>query len=438
VGFYGHHEAPKRYEEWALLKYLTGLAPSPWLCIIDFNVVTNGMEKWGGSARQRSSMQAFQHALECNLFDLGFCGPRYTWSNCREDEAFIKERLDRGVANLEWRSLFPEAVVLVEAVISSDHAPLFLTIQRQPRRKSRPKQFRYKADWTLDKECKEVIRTTWQQPWMLTMRWDGLEKKLDACKQGLSQWRDNAQEPKFGTITRMKAQLADLQDQEEVGNNESISRLKHDIQVQLGKEDLWWRQRAKVDWYGDRNTQYFHACVQSQRKKNRIERILDERGQWWESSDGVGKAFINYFTNLFTAGREGDLGQCLQHIEGRVMESMNAILVEEFKIKEISYALNQMVPIKAPRPDGLNANFFQQNWAILGEEVCKGVLDILNFGFMPPDLNLTSIALIPKTNKAKCVTDFRPISLCNVLYKIVSKVLANRLKKVLPFIISPI
>jgi hypothetical protein len=55
---------------------------------------------------------------------------------------------------------------------------------------------------------------------------------------------------------------------------------------------------------------------------------------------------------------------------------------------------------------------------------------------MPPDLNLTHIALIPKTNKTKCVTDFRPFSLCNVLYKIVSKVLANRLKKVFPFIIS--
>jgi hypothetical protein len=108
----------------------------------------------------------------------------------------------------------------------------------------------------------------------------GLRKKLDACKQGLRQWRDNAQEPKFGTITLMKAQLADLQDQEEVGNNESISQLKHDIQVQLGKEDLWWRQRAKVNWlkYGDMNTQYFHACVQSQRKKNIIERILDEGG----------------------------------------------------------------------------------------------------------------------------------------------------------------
>jgi hypothetical protein len=82
MGLYGHHEASKRYKAWASLKYLTGLAPSPRLFIGDFNEVTNGTEKWGGSARQRSSMQAFQHTLECNLFDMGFCGPRYTWSNC--------------------------------------------------------------------------------------------------------------------------------------------------------------------------------------------------------------------------------------------------------------------------------------------------------------------------------------------------------------------
>ena len=88
----------------------------------------------------------------------------------------------------------------------------------------------------------------------------------------------------------MKAELTELQGNHEVGSSEAITRLKHDIQAQLSREDLWWRQRAKVDWlkHGDRNTQYFHACVQSQRKKNRIERIQDEKGQLWESSDRVG------------------------------------------------------------------------------------------------------------------------------------------------------
>jgi hypothetical protein len=57
---------------------------------------------------------------------------------------------------------------------------------------------------------------------------------------------------------------------------------------------------------------------------------------------------------------------------------------------------------------------------------------------MPSFLNLTNIALVPKVKTPSCVTDFRPISLCNVLYKLISKILANRLKKILPDIISPV
>jgi hypothetical protein len=143
----------------------------------------------------------------------------------------------------------------------------------------------------------------------------------------------------------------------------------------------------------------------------------------------VGKAFVNYFTGLFTAGEAVDLGPCLQHINTRVTRRMNAELMDK--------ALFQMVPLKAPGPDGMNACFFQQIWGVVGEEVCRGILEILNTGVMPFNLNLTHIALIPKTNNPESVSEFRPISLCNVLYKLISKVLANRLKKVLPHIISP-
>ena len=70
-------------------------------------------------------------------------------------------------------------------------------------------------------------------------------------------------------------------------------------------------------------------------------------------------------------------------------------------------------------------------------EVCYTLLEVLNSGNLPFDLNLTHVALIPKKKNPIFVTDFRPISLCNVLYKLISKVLANRLKKVLPHLIAP-
>lgn len=149
------------------------------------------------------------------------------------------------------------------------------------------------------------------------------------------------------------------------------------------------------------------------------------------------KAFVNYFEGLFTAGREGELDPCLQSLTPCISMEMNADLLKDFTKEEVYAALTQMSPLKAPGPDGFTADFFQKNWKIVGDEVSEAVLHTLNSGIMPEALNLTHIVLIPKLKNPSCVKDFRPISLCNVLYKIISKVLANRLKKILPEIISP-
>ena len=121
----------------------------------------------------------------------------------------------------------------------------------------------------------------------------------------------------------------------------------------------------------------------------------------------------------------------------RVSEEANKYLLAEFTGEEISTVIHQMAPFKAPGPDGFTADFFQKHWATVGTEVCNYVLSILNSGVMNKELNFTYIALIPKMKNPSCVTEFRPISLCNVLYKIVSKVLANRLKNIFPDIIAP-
>ena len=96
-----------------------------------------------------------------------------------------------------------------------------------------------------------------------------------------------------------------------------------------------------------------------------------------------------------------------------------------------------MGPIKASGPDGMNALFYQKFWHIIGNEVTDIVLDFLHTGHMVSDINYTHIVLIPKVKKPEKMADFRPISLCNVIYKIISKVLVNRLKLILPQLISP-
>lgn len=99
--------------------------------------------------------------------------------------------------------------------------------------------------------------------------------------------------------------------------------------------------------------------------------------------------------------------------------------------------LKQMHPNKAPGPDGMAPLFFITYWDIVGQAVTKVVLSSFKSGTLPPILNHSFITLISKKKRPKFVTDFWPISLSNVLYKLVAKVLANRLKGILHQIISP-
>ena len=80
--------------------------------------------------------------------------------------------------------------------------------------------------------------------------------------------------------------------------------------------------------------------------------------------------------------------------------------------------------------------FYQHFWPKIGEVVIRTILDFLNFGLTLPNFNETHIVLIPKVKEQKKVTNYRPISLCNMVFKIVSKDIANRMKKYLPSIIS--
>jgi exonuclease III len=127
TGFYGHLVANKREEGWSLLWHIATLEPDPWICLGDFNEILNETKKFGGRSQPRALMEAFQNTLEvCGLFDLGFKGPKYTWSNCQEGPYLIKERLDRVVANRSWCELFREVEVWVGVAIRSDHSPVIL------------------------------------------------------------------------------------------------------------------------------------------------------------------------------------------------------------------------------------------------------------------------------------------------------------------------
>ena len=115
---------------------------------------------------------------------------------------------------------------------------------------------------------------------------------------------------------------------------------------------------------------------------------------------------------------------------------MNEKLIAPYTEQEVKTALFQMFPTKAPGPDGFPAHFFQKHWHICGEEVTNIVIRLLNGEDSPEEINRTFIVMIPKIKNPTSLSQYRPISLCNVVFKIASKVLANRLKQILPEIVS--
>uniref|UniRef100_A0A803P0J9 Reverse transcriptase domain-containing protein n=1 Tax=Cannabis sativa TaxID=3483 RepID=A0A803P0J9_CANSA len=170
----------------------------------------------------------------------------------------------------------------------------------------------------------------------------------------------------------------------------------------------------------------------------KIKFLIDPAGAKITSRDGMAVVVQSYFADIFQTSAIDDeaLHATLQAIPPMVTSAMNDELLMPFTSAEVEGALRAMGPDKSPGIDGMSAMFYQNNWEIVGEMVTKVVLQILNEGADATALNHTIITLIPKIKKPQRITDFRPISLCNVISKLVTKVIVGRFKHVLPMVIS--
>jgi hypothetical protein len=154
-------------------------------------------------------------------------------------------------------------------------------------------------------------------------------------------------------------------------------------------------------------------------------------------NEDIQKALMDYFTNIFTSSNPTNFSDTTAGISNRVNPSMYDLINQDFNASEVYQAVFQLNSNSAPGPDGLSASFFQSYWDIIGEDLTSYILDILNNGGSPRSLNNTFICLIPKNKHPSPPADFRPIALCNVMLKIVTKTIANRIKHALNDIISP-
>ena len=146
--------------------------------------------------------------------------------------------------------------------------------------------------------------------------------------------------------------------------------------------------------------------------------------------------FVDFYSRLFTSLRPHDIDRVLEVVQLVVSSSMNAELSKPYTREEVDMAIKNMASMIALGPNGMPPIFYQTFWPDIGLEVLDVVLLCLNSGTLLKSINHTFITFTPKANNPESVTEFRPISLCNVIYKILSKVIVNRLKPILNSIIS--
>lgn len=159
-------------------------------------------------------------------------------------------------------------------------------------------------------------------------------------------------------------------------------------------------------------------------------------GSRCEDQDEILSMTKSFYKDLFSTKPHDRAEEVLETIPMCIYPSINDNLCKPYSNEEIKTALFQMGPTKAPGPDGFPTLFYQRHWDLLQEDICCAVRSFLAGEDIPKGFCDTTIVLIPKLSRPEHLINFRPISMCNVLYRIASKVVANRLKIILPNIIA--
>lgn len=433
---YGHPVRKERGEVWERITRIGLNREGSWMLTGDFNELADPKEKLGGPNRSVSSCQEFKHMLRvCGLWETRHTWYQYSWFGNRNNE-LVQCRLDRTVVNQEWSELFPQAQAHYLQKICSDHNPLITCLDGG--RWNQWATFRYDQRWVKKQGFKEMVEQKWRTYGPQTT--SNMMSKIAACRKDISYWKRQTKPNSAKRIQELHFRIDQATRQTPVCQR-ALSQLRHELNQEYLNEEIFWQQKSRQSWLqnGDRNTKYFHAATKNRRAQNRIKNLLDDAEKEWHADSDLGRVAEAYFKLLFTSedvGIQIDKERIMANGQQFLSQVQNDNLTRPVSGEEVRKAVFDINPHKCPGPDGMSAHFYQQFWTVVGQDIVHMVQRFMETGATEEGINCTNICLIPKKQNASRLTDYRPISLCNVLYKIIAKVMANRLKKVMPTLIS--
>jgi len=233
------------------------------------------------------------------------------------------------------------------------------------------------------------------------------------------------------TLDHLK-ECRDLSAVELIRSNSIATKLRTLYRMQ----ESVWQQKSRVQWckLGDKNTRFFHLAATIRQKRNQM-LSLEVDGKMLSNPVEMKIVVFNFFRNLYSHHDRSRPSR--YHLEFQMLQpSSSAALECPFSAEEIKAAVWNCEGNKAPGPDGVNFFFIKKAWSTIGGDITRMVEEFYQSNLLPSGINSSFVTLIPKINCTVKLADFRPISLVGSLYKIISKMLAIRLKHVMPEVIT--
>ena len=445
TAIYGSNDGMERRGLWSHLQTVSGTFMSnPWMLAGDFNVIAHPTESSYEHQQYSSGMRDFMDSRESlSVFDHAYTGPLMTWSN-HQSEGFLARKLDRVLINDNWLSCFPSSSVEFLPPEVSDHCPGFVQLHQES--SSSPKPFKFFNYWTKHARFLEVVEQSWRGE-MIGNPLKILHYKMKRLKAEMREFNNAEFGNITGRVTVKRGELAapqvlvlnspansNLVEQEKVLSNE--------LNALVQAEESYFRQKSRISWIreGDQNTKFFQKIVNAQSNRFTIRSLKDAKGQVLTSFQQISNEDVTFFQNLLGT-TDPNVEECPQDLLAEILQfrlptDAGLDLEKPVTAEEIKTSMLGINGEKAPRPDGFTAHFFKAAWSIVGDDLSKAVQYFFQTTKLPSAFNSTAIALVPKCSNPNSIRDFRPISCCTVVYKCITRIMANRLKKYMPQMVS--